>query len=148
MNKLETVSLLTQKAVLDSDILRNKEQAKREREVMKKIRAENDVRYKKLKSIRNQPKRQKSQIEKLVKFPYACIHRCTKQAKHLDLQLELCGQTMKNYGETDTKLRCVIEIFFLYKMNTRGFVDFQTLEKDVVQLRRCSKSLVLRNISI
>ena len=57
LNKPELISLLIEKGVLDSNLLEQKEQAKREREEMKKLRAEHDDRYKKLISIRNQPKR-------------------------------------------------------------------------------------------
>src|SRR6218665_11564 len=57
LNKPELMYLLTEKEVLDSNFLEHEEQAKREVEEMKKLRAENDDRYKKLISIRNQPKR-------------------------------------------------------------------------------------------
>src|SRR6218665_3507875 len=57
LNTPELMYLLTEKEVLDSNLLEHKEQAKREMEEMKKLRAENDDRYKIVISIRNQPKR-------------------------------------------------------------------------------------------
>jgi len=57
LNKPAIVSLLIEKGVLDSDILEEKERAKRELEEMRKLRAENDDRYRKLLTIRANPRR-------------------------------------------------------------------------------------------
>ena|SRR6218665_243290 len=87
LNKPELISLLIEKGVLDSNLLEQKEKAKRKREEMKKLRAEHDDRYKKLISIRNQPKRVEIlDRENRVKLPHT--HRCTKRVKHLDLELQ------------------------------------------------------------
>src|SRR6218665_1106443 len=85
LNKPELISLLIEKRVHDSNILEQKEQAKLEMEEMKKLRAENNDRYKKLISIRNQRKRVEI-LEKRVELPHN--HRCTKRVKHLDLELQ------------------------------------------------------------
>src|SRR6218665_768873 len=57
LNKSAIVSLLIEKGVLDNDILEEKERAKRELEEMWRLIAENDDRYRKLLTIRTNPRR-------------------------------------------------------------------------------------------
>ena len=57
LNKPAIVSLLIEKGILDSNILLERECAKRELEEMRKHRAENDERYQKLLTIRTNSKR-------------------------------------------------------------------------------------------
>jgi len=98
--------------VLDSNILEQKEQAKREMEEMKKLRAEHDDRHKKLISTRDQPK--SVEILDRETGEIATYPSVYKAGQAFGLRAIVMSRNNGKLWKTDTKLRCAIKKKYIY----------------------------------